>query len=262
MSKQIDLEGKVALVTGSGQGIGRGIARALAESGAAVIVSDLNPDTTAATAKELGGSALPLDVTDQDAFNTAVDAIVTDHGQLDILVNNAGVYREYGGPIETITPEMWRTLWSVNVDGVFYGCQAAARVMVEAGEGGRIVNIASTQAVSPGVGVTYDASKAAVVQLTRTLALELGPHNITVNAVAPGATWVNPGDPPAIDATAPIPRTGHPLGDAVANRIARIPLGRWAHPDEIGNAVAFVASPLASYMSGAYLNIDGGWLAE
>ena len=262
MSKEIDLQGKVALVTGSGQGIGRAIAKVLAECGATIVVSDVNPETTENTAKELGATPLPLDVTDQDAFNAAVDSIVADHGQLDILVNNAGVYRELGGPIETITPEMWRTLWSVNVDGVFYGCQAAARVMVDAGNGGRIINIASTQAVSPGVGVTYDASKAAVVQLTRTLALELGPHNITVNAVAPGATWVNPDDPPPIDATTPIPRSGHPLRDAVATRIARIPLGRWAHPEEIGNAVAFVASPLASYISGIYLNVDGGWLAE
>ncbi|MBH77774.1 MAG: hypothetical protein CL897_06065 [Dehalococcoidia bacterium] len=262
MGKDIDLQGKVALITGGGQGIGKGIAKVLGECGATVVVSDINPDTTAATAAELGAKALPLNVADQTAFNAAIDQIVAEQGSLDILVNNAGVYREYGGAIETITPEMWRTLWSVNVDGVFFGCQAAARVMVAAGNGGRIINIASTQAVSPGVGVTYDGSKAAVVQITRTLALELGRHNITVNAVAPGATWVNPGDPPPIDSTAPIPRSGQPLGDAVASRIARIPAGRWAVPEDIGNSVAFVASPLASYINGVYLNVDGGWLTE
>lgn len=263
MGMEIDLQGKVALVTGSGQGIGRGIAGVLGACGATVVVSDVNAETTAATARELGAAlALPLDVTDRDAFNAAVDRIAAELGALDILVNNAGVYREYGGPVETITPEMWRTLWAVNVDGVFHGCQAAARAMRAAGKGGRIVNIASTQAVSPGVGVTYDASKAAVLQLTRTLALELGPHGITANAVAPGATWVNPGEPPPIDASAPIPRSGHPLGDAVASRIARIPAGRWARPEEIGNAVAFLCSPLADYVNGVYLNVDGGWLAE
>ena len=262
MAKTIDLSGKVALVTGSGGGIGAGIAKVLGECGATVVVSDVNPETTAAKAKELGAAALPLDVTDREAFNAAVDQIVSDHGGLDVIVNNAGVYREYGGPIETITPEMWRTLWAVNVDGVFHGCQAAARVMVAAGKGGRIINIASTQAVSPGVGVTYDGSKAAVVQITRALALELGHHGITTNAVAPGATWVNPGDPPPIDQTAPIPRTGNPLADAVTSRIARIPVGRWARPEEMGNAVAFLASPLADYINGIYMNVDGGWLAE
>ena len=262
MGKEIDLQGKVALVTGSGQGIGRGIAKVLGECGATVVVSDVNPDTTASTAAELGAAALPLNVADQDAFNAAVDQVVAEQGSLDILVNNAGVYREYGGGIADITPEMWRVLWSVNVDGVFYGCQAAARVMVAAGNGGRIVNIASTQSISPGVGVTYDGSKAAVLQMTRALALELGRAGITVNAVAPGATWVNPGDPPPLDPNATITLTGNGLADAVTSRIARIPLGRWAQPEDIGNAVAFVASPLASYVNGIYLNVDGGWLTE
>lgn len=258
-AKWIDLSGKVAHVTGGAKGIGRGISRALAMAGAKVMVSDLNLEGAQQTAAEIDGAAMMLDVTDRDAVDAAMGHTVSELGGLDILVNNAGVYLEYGGPVGEITDEMWRTLWSVNVDGVFYCCRAAARLMKNQGRGGRIINVSSTQAVSPGVGVTYDGSKAAVAQITKALALELAPDNINVNALAPGPTWVNPGEPPKVNGTPP-PPTGNPLADTVADRIARLPAGHWGDPMEQGKAAVFLASDMSSFVTGIYLPVDGGWL--
>lgn len=255
----IDLSGKVAHVTGAAKGIGRGIATALAAAGARVMVSDVDIDGARQTANSIGGTAMQLDVTDRPAVDAAMAATVAQLGGLHILVNNAGVYQAFGGPVGEISDEMWRTLWSVNVDGVFFACRAAAAIMIEQGDGGRIINISSTQAVSPGVGVTYDGSKAAVAQITRALALELAPHHINVNALAPGPTWVNDGPPPAVSGTPP-PPTGNPLADTVADRIARLPAGHWGDPIEQGKAALFLASDMSSFVTGIYLPCDGGWL--
>ncbi len=254
-----DLSGKVAHVTGGGKGIGKGIATALAMAGARVMVSDVNLETAKATAAEIDGSAMALDVSDRQAVDAAMNQTASELGSLDILVNNAGLYLGYGGPVEEITDEMWRSLWSVNVDGVFYCCRAAATIMKEQGKGGRIINIASTQAVTPGVGVTYDGSKGAVTMITKTLALELAPHNINVNALAPGATWVNEGEPPPLGGQVP-PRSGEPLADQVADRISRVPLARWGDPMDMGRVAVFLASEMSAYVTGIYLPVDGGWL--
>ncbi|MYF10459.1 MAG: SDR family oxidoreductase [Gammaproteobacteria bacterium] len=255
----IDLSGKTAHVTGAGHGIGAAIARALALAGAKVAVSDIDAAGADQTAAAVGGVGMALDVSDGEAVDAALAATVERLGGLDILVNNAGVYQGYGGPVRDITDAMWRQLWSVNVDGVFYCCRAAARIMIEAGRGGRIINIASTQAVTPGVGVTYDGSKAAVAQITKALALELAPHRINVNALAPGPTWVRGGDPPPVDGHPP-PPTGDPLADTVADRIARLPAGHWGDPMEQGKAAVFLASAMSDFVTGAYLPVDGGWL--
>ena len=255
----IDLTGKVAHVTGGGNGIGTGIVRALAAAGAKVAVSDVDFAGAQKMADEVGGHAIQLDVSDRDAVDAALEETVDVLGSLDIIVNNAGVYLEYGGPVRSITDEMWDKLWSVNVDGVFYCCRKAADIMIDAGKGGRIINIASTQAMTPGVGVTYDGSKAAVNMITKALALELAPHGINVNALAPGPTWVQAGDAPPLTGDIPDP-TGQPLADTVANCIARLPLGRWGEPMDIGKAALFLAAPMSDFVTGIYLPADGGWL--
>jgi NAD(P)-dependent dehydrogenase (short-subunit alcohol dehydrogenase family) len=255
----IDLTGRTAHVTGAARGIGAAIAQALAMAGASVMVSDIDGAGAERVAAEIDGAAMTLDVTDSDAVEEAMRQTAAQLGGLHILVNNAGIYQGYGGPVRDISNEHWQKLWQVNVDGVFYCCRAAAEIMIDQGAGGRIINVSSTQAVSPGVGVTYDGSKAAVAQITRALALELAPHRINVNALAPGPTWVQPGEPPPVSGQ-PGPFTGEPLNDTVMDRISRLPLGHWGDPMEQGKAAVFLASGMADFVTGIYLPVDGGWL--
>ena len=255
----INLKGKVAHVTGGGKGIGRAIATALSMAGAKVMVSDINEESAEETAIEIDGSYLQLDVSNSEAVYSALSETESIFGGIDILVNNAGLYEGYGGPIENISDEKWRTLWSVNVDGVFYCCRTAAEIMKRRG-GGKIINVSSTQARTPGVGVSYDGSKAAVEMMTKTLALELAPFNINVNALAPGPTWVRDGAAPPVSAQNQF-NNKDPLSRAIGNRIERLPLGHWGDPMEQGKAAVFLASEMSAFVTGAYLPCDGGWLA-
>lgn len=256
----LNLTGKVALVTGAAHGIGKAIAETLHTAGATVVLTDIDAGLVQQTASALGAEGLQLDVSNEEMVDDIVTDIVDRFGGLDIAVNNAGVYRDYGGQIVDMDTARWRGLMSVNVDGVFYCCRAEARAMIKVGRGGRIINVASTQAVTPGVGVNYDGSKAAITQMTRTLALELARHQINVNALAPGATWVEDTPEPEIDPGVVPPPSGNPLDDQVAARIARIPMARWGKPDEVGKAALFLCSPMSEYITGVYLPVDGGWL--
>jgi NAD(P)-dependent dehydrogenase (short-subunit alcohol dehydrogenase family) len=244
------LDGRVALVTGAGQGIGREIALALALAGARVIVADRNRETGAATAAELlDGLFVELDVTDSAGVRAAVDSIVADHGRIDILVNNAGIVRNT--PAESTSDDDWRDVFRVNVEGVFFCCREVGRTMLDAG-GGSIINIASMSGLvvnRPQPQAAYNASKAAVIMLTKSLAAEWASRGVRVNAIAPGYV--------ATDLTLKGMRNPEWRDEWLRST----PMGRIAQPAEIAPAAVYLASDDSSYVTGSVLVIDGGYSA-
>lgn len=241
------LQGKVALVTGAGGGIGRGIAIRFAAEGARVLASDIDFRTAERTAGEIacaGGEALPfrLDVCEQDEAEGAVQETVARFGRLDVHVNNAGVTDRC--PFLDTSLDFWHRLLAINLTGTFICGQAAARQMVRQG-GGRIINVASNSGVRGGMGrAAYGATKAAIINLTQTMAMELAPHGILVNALAPG----------------PI-RTERTAEDAPGRGfLARMSIKRFGEPDEVGAAAAFLASDDCSFTTGSLLSVDGGFI--
>jgi NAD(P)-dependent dehydrogenase (short-subunit alcohol dehydrogenase family) len=243
------LRGRLALVTGAGQGIGREIARAFAAAGARVIVADRNRDSGVTVADELGGFFVELDVTDSGAVRSAVDSLVADHGPIAILVNNAGIVRNT--PAESTSDEDWRDVFRVNVDGVFWCCREVGRTMLEAG-GGSIINIASMSGLvanKPQPQAAYNASKAAVIMLTKSLATEWAGRGVRVNAIAPGYV--------ATELT--LKGMGNP--DWREEWLRSTPMGRVAEPAEIAPAAVYLASDASSYVTGSVLVIDGGYTA-
>jgi len=262
ISGLLSLGGKVAIVTGGAMGIGQGIATRLAEAGASILLADVDGDAAARTAEELKERGFPADsiaadVSDEKAV-AAVCEYAKDHlGGIDILVNNAGIFPNT--PIASMTIEEFNAVIGVNLRGTFLCTKFAAAVMVEQGRGGRIINITSIDALHPSmVGLAhYDASKHGMWGFTKTTALELAPHRIWVNAIAPGGV-ATPGVA-AMQATSP------PAGDPdpsaqIEQFLAGIPMGRMGEPDEIARVALFLASDLASYMTGSQVVVDGGAL--
>jgi 2-dehydro-3-deoxy-D-gluconate 5-dehydrogenase len=261
----IDLNGRTAIVTGGAKGIGRGIAERLHEAGANVVVADLDvpaaEETAALLEQRRGASALAVraDVSDAGSVTAMVGAAVERFGGVDILVNNAGIFPF--SPLTQMSEADFMRVIDVNLRGVYLCTRAVCDRMIEQGRGGRIINVTSIDALHPSaVGLAhYDASKHGAWGFTKNVALELSEHRIWVNAIAPGGV-LTPGvqalqAPPE---TAPADETAE--SEAVDATTQRIPMKRLADPDEIGRVALFLASDLASYMTGSQVVVDGGLL--
>lgn len=243
----LDFSGKVALVTGGASGIGAACARAFNAAGAKVVIADLNPDAAGRLASELGDRAVAtqLDVADPASCQAMVDLAAEQFGGLDIAVNNAGISTELA-PVHDTTVDDWRKVISINLDGVFYCLKAEMAVMKA---GASIVNIASIMGAIARTGAAaYVASKHGVVGLTKVAALEGADRNIRVNAIGPGYIET--------------PLLQQATLEALDQIAALHPLGRLGKPDEIAAAVLFLASPSASFITGAYYPVDGGYIAQ
>jgi NAD(P)-dependent dehydrogenase (short-subunit alcohol dehydrogenase family) len=239
------LDGKVAVVTGGNRGLGQAYARALGEAGARVAIAARDAARSEAVAGELGALAVTTDVTDAAGVQTMLETVTAELGPVDVLVNNSGVC--FHRPALEVPEEEWRSVWAVNVDGVWQCCRAVGAQMVERGTGS-IINIGSISAQivnRPQWQPAYNASKAAVHQLTKSLAAEWAPHGVRVNALAPGyvKTEMAPVDDPRFR-----PRW---IEDA--------PMQRAATPEEIAPSVVYLASDASSFMTGSVLVVDGGY---
>ena len=245
------LDGRVALVTGGGSGIGRASAHALAQAGAHVAVSDIDEDAARNVAGEIGaGEAHRLDVADEAAVEAVVGAIMGRHGRIDILVNNAGLGARM--PTVDLPTERWRHVLAVNLDGSFFCAREAGRHMVAAGRGA-VVNVASIMGLVGGAhypNLAYHSAKGALVNFTRALACEWAARGVRVNAIAPTFARTRLTEPLLAD-------------EAMAERlIADTPMGRFAEPEEVAAAILFLSSDAASMITGAILPVDGGWTAH
>lgn len=241
------LKNKVTFITGAGRGIGREIALKLASEGSDIAIADIAEDTMEATKKDIEALgvrafAVKTDISDEQSVNSAVDAVVKIFGKIDILVNNAAIFKK--APFLEMTGEMWDFTSNINLRGIFNVTHAVASVMA-ANKEGVIVSISSVDAFQGCRDYShYAATKAGVVGLSRTLAQELGPHNIRVNVVAPG-----------------IMLTDMTKDRVEANKeayLAKVPIGRIGVPEDIANAVLFLTSDLSSYITGQVIHVNGG----
>ncbi|BBZ12162.1 SDR family NAD(P)-dependent oxidoreductase [Mycobacterium branderi] len=249
MSRYFDLSGRAALVTGAAGGIGSAVAAALADAGAAVLVTDVDKDAATAVAERISSSgrraeAAVLDVSDRDSADAAAaQAAALADGKLHILVNNAGVTRP--AMFEKTTPESFRLLFDIHVMGAF-NCTQAALFYIPTDGTGRVINVTSAAGLTGTLGqVNYSAAKAGIIGFTKSLAREFATKNILVNALAPLAAT-------------PMTETIRTNEKFAANMMNRIPLKRWAEPEEVAGAFVFLASDAASYITGQVLPVDGG----
>ena len=256
----MSLDGKIALVTGAGRGMGRATALALANDGADVAVTDILPDAVEETATDVRAAgrnsvAIAADIGDGDDINRVIADAVSALGRVDILVNNAGVTRFLD--IMDITEADWDRIHRVNARGAFFVMQRAARQMIEQGGGGRIVNIASIagKGYSGTSNAAYAASKGAVISMTLIAAHQLARHDINVNAICPGAT-VTAMSTATMEQRAA--ERGITVAELQAQRAANIPIGRANDPEDIATMAAFLASPGARNITGQTINVDGG----
>jgi 3-oxoacyl-[acyl-carrier protein] reductase len=249
-----DLSGKVSLVTGAARGIGQAIADRLAANGSRVIYADRD-DPAEAAAGCPGSLAIKMDVTDRSQIDAGIARIVRDFGHLDIVVNNAGVNTaKHRVTIDEFPREEWDRIIAVDLTGLYEVSQVAARVMKKQ-KSGRIINISSVLGLVPArLQCAFIAAKAGVVNLTKAMALELGPHGILVNAVAPGSTLTE-------GTKALFYGPDGQFSASVEKMLAHIPLGRPGTTDEIAVAVLFLADPENSYTNGHVIAVDGGWTA-
>ena len=246
------LENKVAIVTGSARGLGQGMAIGLAEAGADVVLVDiLDMSDSRQQIEKLGRQCetVTADLAKKESVDQIINKMLESLGKIDILVNNAGIIRR--APLVEFSEKDWDDVMNINIRTLFFLSQAAAKVMIKQGKGGKIINTASMLSFQGGILVpSYTASKSAVMGLTRLLANELAPHNINVNAIAPGYM--------ATDNTAAL------RADPVRNKaiLDRIPAGRWGDPEDLKGVAVFLASNASAYLNGYTVAVDGGWLAR
>lgn len=253
------LDGKTAIVTGGAMGIGLGIVTRLAEAGANVLIADMNEEAAWNSANALSGQgmsvkAVKVDVSNEDDVNRMIQTAVEQFGGLNIMVNNAGIFPQVS--LSKMTKEDFDRVIAVNLRGVFLCVEAATKQMIAQGDGGKIINVTSIDALHPSmVGLAhYDASKHGVWGFTKNAALELSQHNIWVNAIAPGGIAT-----PGVAGMSSAP-AGVDMAKVMEAFLARIPMHRMGLPDDIGKVALFLASDMASYITGEQIVVDGGVL--